>query len=350
MKSVELDWTDFSDAGSGVERNDWNDQCPLDRTINRVFFALMVSFNHLTSIYATVLSIAFLIKMAALKNSGSGIIQRWSCSCAVAGMLPILVQNCVQIVQTSKLNTETPTVPKYFAGAQILTISTQFLRNWIYTSAAGVEYYLSTSNVTLKILHLLNLTFYAQIAFISLFTIPFYYILSKLHLYRTLKCNNEYEDLPILAIVKSKSASLAAIMVFPLIVHVLPMLILVVLKMQTAKHVLTLSASDRGLETRWSFIARQVYISVTMCGLAVGVSVKEIGLGVWKGHEGSWDSTAAVAVVDAIMVIMVMGAANGELALQNASGGRGWPVYLRASLCECCLRFKKMSVFRPDRK
>lgn len=341
-------------------RGSWNELCPLDRVLNRVFFALVVSVNHLSSIYAIFLSIAFLIKMITLKNNGSGVIQRWSCSCAAAGILPILVQNCIQIYQTTILNADKPFIPLCITWTRPLTIATQFLRNWIYASASCVEYYLSTNSPTLQTLHFLNLLFYAQVAFIILLSIPFYHILAKVHPYRTLMGRKDFEELPLLFVVQEKGAGVVRVVSVPLFVHLLPVLILVVLKIKTAKQVLTLPASDRGLEARWSLVTTQIYTAVTMCGLAVGISVEEIGVGLSWSLWGSWESTAAAAMVDAITVIMVMGAANSESAFQHSAGGRRWhvgwalgdniPVCLRLSICGCCLRVKRMSVFRANKE
>lgn len=333
----------------------WNDLCPLDRTANRVFFALTVALNHLLSIYAIVLSISFFIKMTTLKNNGTGIIQRWSCCCAIAGTIPILVQNCIQIVQSSQLNMRMVTDARLFTWTRPFTLAVQFLRNWTYVCAACIECYLCKGKVSHKILEWLRLTFYAQVVAILLFSGLFYYILVNWYPCRAIACTGDFDDLPILFVVPDRLVNFVGVSIVLMSTHLLPAFVLVIMKVVTVHYLLALPASDRGLDTRWSFVSTLIHTAVAVWGLAVGLLVGEMAspwVLVW-----AWASVAALA--DTVTVILLVGAANSEAALAHAAHSHLVHLerpakdfrnilhaYLCFSLCDYCLHIKRMFVFR----
>ncbi|KAL5108840.1 hypothetical protein TcWFU_004356 [Taenia crassiceps] len=131
------------------------------------------------------------------------------------------------------------------------------------------------------------------------------------------------------------------------------------MKVVTVHHVLALPASDRALDTRWSFVSTLIHTAVAVWGLAVGLLVGEVAspwILVW-----AWTSAAALA--DTIIVIFLVGAAKSEAALAHAAHvqpvhlegsakdlGNVIHDYLCSSPCGYCLHTRKMFVFRLYRQ
>ncbi|EUB63360.1 hypothetical protein EGR_01851 [Echinococcus granulosus] len=268
--------------------------------------------------------------------------------------MPILVQNCIQIAQSSQLNAGNITDVHSFAWTRPFTLAVQFLRNWIYVCAASIECYLCKGKINRKILRWLSLAFYAQVVTTLLFSGLFHCALVKWYPCHAIACTGDFNDLPIVFVVPDRSVSFVGVFTVLMSTHLLPAFVLVVMKVVTVHHVLTLPASDRGLDTRWSFVSTFIHTAVAVWGLAVGLLVGEMVTPcnlVW-----AWTSVAALA--DTMTVILLVGAAKIEATLARAAHIKGAAkdlgnvlhVYLRSYLCEYCLQTNRMFVFRLGRQ
>ncbi|KAM7535775.1 hypothetical protein Aperf_G00000098284 [Anoplocephala perfoliata] len=253
----------------------YNDLCPLNRTENRTYFALVIAANHLISTYAIALSVGYLVKMINIKTPGSGLIQRWSISCTLAGILPIIMQNLTQILQILYLCGVSGTYFKNFGLIQPLTLTTQFIRNWMYVNSACVEFYLSKDNVTFDAICGLRKFFLAQVLITISVGVFFLVFMVKLFSFKVLVCGEPFDDLPIFFVITESSEGLSKTITVLTFIHVPPALILIALR-ATIVHVLTLPSSDKSLARRWSFITTQMHSVVAIGGLTVGIVISEL--------------------------------------------------------------------------
>lgn len=343
----------------------YNEFCPLNRTENRIYFALTVTANHLVSIYAIGLSIALLIKLINIKIPGSGLIQRWSICCSLAGILPIIMQNFTQILQSLCLYGVSCTYFESFGLTQPLTLTTQFIRNWLYVNSVCVEFYLIKDHVTFGAIRKLRQFFYAQILTAILVGAFFLVFMIKMFSFNVLVCGEPFDDLPIFFIFTESSEGLPKTIIVMTLTYVLPALILIALKGMIVQHVLTLPSSDKSLDRRWSFITMQMHSLVAIGGLTVGIVVNELFVSTLRG----W-ALESQMIFDALLTVFIVGATYSESALEGASNGhtltrpillknlsnrRYWSFgqrlknYLRSSMCGYCLRFENMYVLAPNR-
>ncbi|VDM25816.1 unnamed protein product [Hydatigera taeniaeformis] len=269
------------------------------------------------------------------------------------------MQNCIQIVQSAQLNVGITTAAQFFAWTRPFTLAVQFLRNWTYACAAGTECYLCTGKISHKILEWLNIAFYAQMITILLFGGLFYYLLVKWFPCQVISCAGDFDDLPVFFIVTDGPVNFAKVITVLTVAHLLPALLLVVIKMVTTHHVLALPASGRSLDARWSFVSTLIHSAVTVWGLAVALSVGEMA----SPWTLVWAWTIIAALADAVTVVLLVSSAMSEAALAHAKHAQ--PIhrersntdirsvlytYLCSSLCEHCLQIKRLFISKLFRQ
>ncbi|VDD80703.1 unnamed protein product [Mesocestoides corti] len=235
----------------------------------------------------------------------------------------------------------------------------QFLRNWVFVSAAGAELALMQADHTHRVVERLGPMFYVQVVALLSAGGVFYYCLAKFWTYRIITCLWKNEEIRISLLITLHPFSIATMSLL-LIAHCLPAVLLISLKTFTLREVFAVATSDTGLSTRWSFIATQTRMTCSVFGLLVMFVVGEVLS--WRMPYQAWVWQLMAALVDTVVQLTVVGELNRELAMAKAAivrkgnkkskkpACRKFYTWLAKPLCTCYPKWPKLFVYPVESK